>query len=198
MIEKIKYQFFKIILLPFWLLITVDKYFDFIKLDILEWTNRRCYNKEVSIYYQFVKLMVFEIAFRNVLYFRLGGKSLLISFLIKPLDSLYLAMPRDKVGPGFYISHGFSTMIGPKSIGRNCWINQQVTIGYVGFDDSPTIGDNVYIFAGAILVGNIFIGDNSIIGAGTVVTKSVPANCTVVGNPAKIVKRDGVKVNEKL
>ena len=53
-------------------------------------------------------------------------------------------------------------------------------------------------FAGALILGDIHIGDNVIVGAGTVVTKSVPNNCTVVGNPARIIRRDGIKVNEPL
>lgn len=103
-----------------------------------------------------------------------------------------------KVSGGLYISHGFSTIIVAKSIGKNCWINQQVTIGATALHDCPTIGNDVYIFAGALVLGNITIGNNVKIGAGAVVTKSVPNNCTVVGNPARIVTKDGKKVDLKL
>lgn len=83
-------------------------------------------------------------------------------------------------------------------MGKNCWINQQVTIGANSQYEYPTIGNDVHIFAGALVIGDITIGNNVVIGAGAVVTKSVPDNCTVVGNPARIIRRNGVKVNESL
>lgn len=64
--------------------------------------------------------------------------------------------------------------------------------------DRPTIGNNVRIYSNSVVIGNITIGDNVNIGAGSIVLKSVPSNCTVVGNPAYIVKRNGQKVKEKL
>ena len=95
------------------------------------------------------------------------------------------------------VVHGDSTYIYAKSIGRNLYVNQCVTIGTVG-DKSPIIGDNVRIATGAIVIGGISIGDNSTIGAGAVVVKDVPSNCVVVGNPARIVKQNGTKVDIKL
>ena len=71
-----------------------------------------------------------------------------------------------------------------------------LTIGYSRGDDGPTIGNNVAIKAGAKVLGNITIGDNSVEGANAVVFRNVPPNCTVVGVPAYIVKRDGKKTNE--
>ncbi|MBA3942960.1 MAG: hypothetical protein H0X37_00190 [Herpetosiphonaceae bacterium] len=111
------------------------------------------------------------------------------------MESLYI--PTSTIGPGLFIQHGFSTIIAAKSIGENCWINQQVTIGY-SRDECPTIGNNVVITAGAKVLGNISIGDNTVIGANAVVVKNVPPNCTVVGVPAYIIKRDGKKTKEEL
>ena len=62
----------------------------------------------------------------------------------------------------------------------------------------PIIGNNVYVCTGAVVIGNITIGDNVIIGANSVVTKSVPCNCTVVGNPARIIRENGIRVDKKL
>ncbi|MDR2010191.1 MAG: serine O-acetyltransferase [Bacteroidales bacterium] len=62
----------------------------------------------------------------------------------------------------------------------------------------PTIGNNVKIYAGAKLIGGIKVGDNVKIGANAVVVKDVPDNCTVVGVPAYIVRRDGVSIKENL
>ncbi|MBK9925977.1 MAG: hypothetical protein IPP66_11895 [Anaerolineales bacterium] len=99
----------------------------------------------------------------------------------------------------FFSRTGFGTVIGAEKIGENCWVNTGVAIGYK--DDKggmPVIGNNVYIGAGAKILGPIIIGDNVIVGANAVITKNVPSNCTVAGVPAKIIKRDGVKVKESL
>ena len=87
-----------------------------------------------------------------------------------------------------FIEHGFSTIISCRHIGKNCWINQQVTIGFGDAVNSPYIGDNVQIKAGAKVIGGITIGDDVIIGAGAVVVKDVPSHSIVAGCPAKIIK----------
>ncbi len=120
----------------------------------------------------------------------------LAKFAYRPMNTLYIDTAT--IGAGLFIQHGFSTIIAAARIGQNCWINQQVTIGYSDVADCPTIGDNVKITAGAKVFGNITIGDNSIIGANAVVFKDVPPNCTVVGVPAYIVKCDGKKVKKPL
>ncbi len=102
------------------------------------------------------------------------------------------------IGPGLFFLHGFSTIVSAKSIGNNCWINQQVTIGYTTPDGAPVIGDNVRIYAGAKVLGDITVGNNVIIGANAVVVKDVPENCTVVGVPAYIIKKNGVKTRGNL
>ena len=110
-------------------------------------------------------------------------------------DCLTLYIHCDSLGPGLFIQHGFATTIGAQRIGRNCWINQQVTVGFrndgIG---QPVIGDNVTIFAGAKVLGGITIGNNVTIGANAVVINDVPDNCVVVGVPARIVKVNGVRV----
>ena len=74
-------------------------------------------------------------------------------------------------------------------LGVNCRIYQNVTIGLKDESEEkyPRIGNNVTIYAGAIIVGDVEVGDNCIIGASTVLCTSVPANCVVVGNPGKII-----------
>jgi serine O-acetyltransferase len=107
----------------------------------------------------------------------------------------------DDIGEGLFIQHGFSTIIYAKSIGKDCWINQQITIGQAyrnGGGGISTIGDNVAIYAGAKVLGNITIENNVKIGANAVVVKNVPDNCTVIGIPAYIIKRNGIKVRERL
>ncbi len=147
-------------------------------------------------FYDLLYSLIFHADFRAVFYYRIGLIRHFISWLHPVFLNLYFLTP--EIGPGLRIQHGFSTVIAAKSIGKNCWINQQVTIGYTNDYDCPIIGDNVTINAGAIVIGNISIGNNSVIGAGAVVTKSVPPNCTVVGNPARIIRREGERVDIKL
>ena len=144
--------------------------------------------------------------FRNLFYIRIGryssnlGKSLifLAKKLYKPKETPIFAEPME-IGPGLFLRTGLATVVGGERIGENCWINPGVTIGYkTGEDGMPNIGNYVYIGAGARILGSITIGDNVVIGANAVVTKNVPSNCTIAGVPARIVKRDGVKVNEPL
>lgn len=136
--------------------------------------------------------------FRNLLYYRLGGIrviSRLLKWLLPPLPTLYIWTP--EIGGGLFIQHGFATVIAAKKLGRHCFVNQQVTIGYNG-DASPIIGDNVTVTCGAKVIGGVYVGDNSIIGANSVVVKDVPDNSVVVGIPAYIIKHNGIKCNEKL
>ncbi|KPJ69616.1 serine acetyltransferase [candidate division WOR-1 bacterium DG_54_3] len=103
--------------------------------------------------------------------------------------------PGAKIGKRFFIDHGNGVVIGETAeIGENVTIFQGVTLGGTGKEKGrrhPSIGNNVVIGAGAIILGAIHIGENARIGAGAVVTKSVPPDSTVVGNPSWIVKREG-------
>lgn len=141
--------------------------------------------------------------FRNLYYYRIKKGNFIglvlmhfIKFFYKECPSLFLYC--DNIGSGLFIQHGFSTIVNARSIGDNCWINQQVTIGYSSKDNFPTIGNNVTISSGAKVIGNVTINDHVIVGANAVVVKDVPSNCVVVGVPAYIIKRDGVKVKEQL
>lgn len=108
--------------------------------------------------------------------------------------------PGATIGPGFFIDHGMGVVIGETSeIGKNVTIYQNVTLGGTGTQRGkrhPTIGDNVVIGAGAKVLGNIRLGDNVKVGAGSVVVRSVPENCTVVGVPAEIVRKEGHRVSQ--
>lgn len=103
--------------------------------------------------------------------------------------------PGATIGNGFFIDHATGVVIGETSeIGDNVSVYQGVTLGGVSTEKKkrhPTIGNNVVIGAGATILGPVVIGDNVRVGAGSVVVKSVPPNSTVVGVPAKIVKREG-------
>jgi len=110
--------------------------------------------------------------------------------------------PGAKIGRGVFIDHGMGVVIGETvEIGDNVTIYQGATLGGTGKDTGkrhPSIGNNVVISTGAKVLGPIHIGDNSKIGAGAVVLKEVPPNCTVVGIPGRIVKRDNKQVRQEM
>lgn len=102
--------------------------------------------------------------------------------------------PGAKIGKGFFIDHGNGVIIGETAIiGDNVTLYQGVTLGGTGKEQGkrhPTVGNNVMISAGAKILGSFTIGDNSKIGAGSVVLEEVPPNSTVVGVPGRVVKRN--------
>ena len=106
--------------------------------------------------------------------------------------------PGATIGKGFFIDHGTGVVIGETTvIGDNVTLYQGVTLGGTGKECGkrhPTIGDNVMISVGAKVLGSFKVGDNSKIGAGSVVIEEVPPNCTVVGVPGRIIKQDNVRV----
>lgn len=106
--------------------------------------------------------------------------------------------PGAKIGKGLFIDHGMGVIIGETAeIGDNCTIYQNVTLGGTGKDTGkrhPTIGNNVTIGSGAKVLGPFKVGDDSKIAANAVVLSEVPEDCTCVGVPARVVKRNGVRV----
>ena len=106
--------------------------------------------------------------------------------------------PGATIGKGLVIDHGTGVVIGETAeIGDNCTIYQGVTLGGTGKDVGkrhPTLGNNVMVGAGAKVLGPFYIGDNTKIAANAVVLEEIPDNCTAVGIPARIVKREGVRV----
>ena len=110
--------------------------------------------------------------------------------------------PGAKIGRRFFIDHGMGVVIGETCvIGDDVTVYQGVTLGGTGHDKGkrhPTIKDNALIATGAKVLGAITIGENSKVGAGSVVLKDVPDHSTVVGIPGRIVVRNGEKVSDKL
>ncbi len=99
--------------------------------------------------------------------------------------------PGARIGEGFFIDHGMGVVIGETAeIGDNVTLYQEVTLGGTSrqkIKRHPTLGNNVVVGVGAQLIGDITIGDNSKVGAGSVVVTSVPAHATVVGIPGRVV-----------
>jgi serine O-acetyltransferase len=98
-----------------------------------------------------------------------------------------------QIGPGFYIGHFGNIIIHPDTVmGERCSIAQGVTIGVLGGERQgvPRLGNDVYVGAGAKILGPITIGDGAVIGANAVVIEDVPAGATAVGVPARIIRKD--------
>lgn len=123
-----------------------------------------------------------------------------LAFIIRGLMRVIFACDipyKTKIGENAeFPHHALGIVIHPyATIGDNCKIEQNVTIGgRSGLTVLPQIGDNVMIGAGASVLGPVKVGNNVQIGAGSVVVKDIPDNCVVIGVPAKIIKKDGVRI----
>lgn len=170
-----------------------------LKADLEQWC-RVLRVDEKSECANFFWMMAHLKEFRSVFYMRIGNKiASLLRWYAPGMPTCFITTPRYKIGTGFIIQHGHSTRVGAESIGTNCQVWNNVTIGkkFSG-GKRPTIGNDVKICTGAIVIGDINIGDGTTIGAGAVVIKNVPPHCVVVGNPARIIKRNGIRVDETL
>jgi serine O-acetyltransferase len=183
-------------LIPHWIVYNSHKQKNIITYDIKRWLKCCGLEKKYGVQIGFLYLMTFFQEYRNLYYKRIGFLKIILRYICRPMNILFIHT--NTIGPGLFIQHGFSTIISAKSIGKDCWINQQVTIGYSNATDCPIIEDNVTINAGAKVIGKVTIGNNSRVGANAVVVKDVPENCTVVGVPAYIVRRNGIKRIEAL
>ena len=131
-------------------------------------------------------LLIYEKPFRNVFYYRIGKGALqkLSEIFLPSLKTVEIG---GKIRGGLMISHNFS-VVSPEKAGSNLRIGPGVVIGRNG-EYYPVIGDNVYIASNATVIGKVYIGNNVIIGAGSVVTTDVPDNCVYVGNPAHLLRK---------
>lgn len=141
-------------------------------------------------------LMVYP-ELRSVFYWRLGKLAKMFFFWMPGRTNLYLMTSPSNVGGGFYVGHGWSTVVNAKSIGKNFRVGQNVTIGSKNCKES-VIGDNCSVWANAIVLGDIKVGDNCQVGAGAVVVKGLPNGSVVVPARSTIVKQNGQRVNISL
>lgn len=202
LVKKIK----KTLVLPMLLVFIITDEQAMILSDVRRWVDVELMDEahDTSDILNLLTLLALYREFRNLYYFRafkgnLAGTLAAYATRVfyRPEPTLFIRQASN-IGRGLFIQHGFSTVINA-TIGDDGWINQQVSIGYN--DDTgrtPVLGKNVRIGAGAKVLGPISVGDNVRIGANAVVVKNVPPNCTVVGVPAYIVKKDGERVTQSL
>ncbi|MDO4539700.1 MAG: serine O-acetyltransferase [Syntrophomonadaceae bacterium] len=144
------------------------------------------------------------IVWHRVAHFFYRHKWFLLARIISQLNRHFTDIeihPGAKLGRGVFIDHGSGIVIGETAeVGDNVTLYQGVTLGGTGKEKGkrhPTIGNNVTISTGAKVLGSFTVGDNVRIGAGSVVLKAVPANCTVVGVPGRVVLMDGRPLEHK-
>ncbi len=163
---------------------------------ILEDLNRYKLKRKIRLdgILLFIHCMIYIKYFRNIFYYRIKPYDKLINFIFK--EDKTLIIRAKEIKGGLYFDHPFSTILNAQYIGSNCLIRHSTTLGNKNYDpeQTPIIKDNVDIGAGVIIIGKIIIGNNCVIGAGSVVTKDVPDNCIVVGNPGRIIYKEGVRV----
>lgn len=189
--RKIIRFFYSFFLLPHIFFYIKSKNKSLIDQDILRWSNAKKINgSQVKLLLHF---LTNSSDFRTIFYFRLETIVTHILNIYCPKEKYFKIDITTKLKGGLLTGHPYSTILNANEIGENCYVNHLVTIGEEK-GKRPTIGNNVSIYTGAIIIGNITIGNNCIIGAGSIVTKSIPDNCVVVGNPARIVKKNGLSI----
>ena len=110
-----------------------------------------------------------------------------------------IIVPVENIGPGLVILHNLGAVIRAKSLGENVTISQGVTLGAGGdwndtrHDNIPTIGDRVLIATNALVIGEITVDSDAVIGAGAVITKDIQKGDVVVGNPQRVIKTNSIK-----
>ena len=125
--------------------------------------------------------------YRKVFYHRIGPITALLIGWWRPGNRYLLITRTMKLGKGVELLHPFATVIHAKSVGDYFSFRNGTTIGEKA-DGMPEIGNHVTLGVNVCIIGNVKVGDNVIIGAGSVVTKDIPSNSVAAGNPAKIIK----------
>ena len=125
--------------------------------------------------------------FRVLFYHRIGGVRAALINWYRPGDRYFKIRSDMHVGAGISFAHPYSTVLNAERIGENFRCLHCTTLG-AGSHGLPIIGDNVFLGANVVVIGNVKIGNNVAVGAGSVVVKDIPDNSVVVGNPARIIK----------
>ncbi len=182
------------------------------------------YNTEAPPFFSKLKLCLTDFGLHSVAVYRLGSAALkyynrskiigfipitiykLLNFFVKAVHHVYISS-RAEIGPGLLLMHYHSIVIGPAKIGCNCTLHHNSTIGEAvakHHNTMPQIGDNVWIGPHCIVTGDIKVGNNVTLSAATFLSKDVPDNCLIAGNPGRVVVNSydnttmSVKRNKKI
>jgi len=165
-----------------------------IKEDISSYSHD--YHLRGCFFSKWAMLMLMNRSFRSLWYYRIGRWSWLFRWWLKGEPTLHISKSC-KIGGGTLFFHSYGTTMNAWSIGEHSRITCNITLGDKA-GKRPVIGNRVEILPGAVIAGDVNIGDDCVIGPNCVVHKSVPANCVVIGNPAIILKENGVVVRKPL
>jgi acetyltransferase-like isoleucine patch superfamily enzyme len=161
-----------------------------IDMDIERWLFGCNKNAKVNVD-NLVEVLFTRPQFRNLFFYRIRSHSNFLLKLCPPDQTLTIADDCGEIEGGVYFEHAISTRVSLLHLGTGCLIRQLTTFGVKSknrHDERPWVGRNVDFGVNVTCIGNIHIGDNAIIAAGSVVVKDVPANAIVAGNPAKVIK----------
>lgn len=160
--------------------------------DVNRWINELEWEHSSSINDCLVKLLFLRPQFRNLFFYRTNINSIFLTFLCPPDSTISIAEDCEGMdGGAIYFEHAIATRLSVNHIGYGCRMRQLSTFGVKSKNrhkERPWIGNNVDFGVNVTCIGNIHIGDNAIIAAGSVVVKDVPENAIVAGNPAKVIK----------
>lgn len=156
-----------------------------INADLNRWKDKT-YLKLPLIFMLLYKLH-YDAYFRVIFYHRIGPVMKMLIGWYRRGASTFIIPPSLKIGGGIYAPHCFAVILNASSIGENFTVLQCTTLGKKG-NSRPIIGDNVQLGANVNIVGGVTIGDDTTVGAGSVVIKSTPPHSIVAGVPAKVIK----------
>lgn len=168
--------------------------------DSICWKDANTYAQNLGIkgskVYKMLYFLTYNKSFRSLFYYRQGRRKYLLQWLAKGENDFHLTQSCS-IAPGVLFFHSYGTILNGWEIGEGSRITHNVTLGDK-HGLRPRIGKRVEILPGAVIAGDVTIGDDCVIGPNCVVHKSVPANCVVIGNPAIILKENGVVVKRTL
>ena len=164
-----------------------------IKCDVARWKSYK-HHENYGTVVALIWVLLRYPEFRTLFYHRIGKTKSLFCRYLPGRTNLYIMTPSDRIGGGLYIGHGWGSVLNASSVGKNCMIGQNVTIGSRNLKE-PVLQDHVSVWAHAVIIGDVTVGESSDIGAGAVIVKDIPPKSVVVPSQARIVKINGKKVN---
>lgn len=182
--RNLLYFFGQLLFIPHVLLFLFSKEREVIAKDIYA---RKNFNPSlIHQVYSLSKELLTNKYFRTLFYHRTQGVFSKILRIFYPKKHSFIIDIHTKIGGGLQLAHPYATILNAEKIGENVYVNHLVTVGEKN-GKKPIIEDGVELHANCIVIGGITIGKNAKIGAGAVITKDVPENAVMAGNPAKII-----------